>query len=64
MKKLPIYKFVLISFFMFTFLSCEKEKDSFRCTIYLNGDVWSEKVVSNCDNCFAPRGYTTTCKKQ
>ncbi len=42
--------------------SCTKEDNgSVKCTIYLNGNVWSEKTVSDCSLCTAPQGYTTTC---
>lgn len=39
-----------------------EDNSSFKCTIYLNGRVWSEKTVSDCSLCIAPpQGYTKTC---
>jgi hypothetical protein len=58
-------KIYLIAFIASTSLlmqSCTKEDtNSFKCTTYLNGAVWSEKTVSDCSLCTAPQGYTTTC---
>lgn len=42
-------------------MSCAKEKDICTCTILLNGDVWSEQTVTDCDDCSAPNGYTSEC---
>ena len=42
--------------------SCsEDDKMAFKCTIYLNGTVFSEKPVSDCSICTAPQGYTAIC---
>ncbi len=43
-------------------VSCSKdEPETFKCTIYLNGNVWSEQMVSDCSLCTAPQGYTASC---
>jgi hypothetical protein len=58
-------KFILIAIIVIAVLylqSCTKEdSELFNCTTYLNGSIWSEETVSDCSNCEAPQGYTTTC---
>lgn len=57
-------KKILILSIFFLLLSCEKDSSkTFTCTTYLNSVVWSTKTVDKCENCFAPQGYTTTCKE-
>lgn len=60
--KTKIYLIAFIATVILFIQSCTKEdNDSFKCTTYLNGAVWSEKTVSDCSLCTAPQGYTTTC---
>lgn len=57
-------KKIFILSILVSLLSCEKDSnETFTCTTYLNGNVWSSKTVDKCENCFAPQGYTTTCKE-
>jgi len=58
-------KSIFISFLFaiaLIFSSCEKEVVSKKCTVYLNGAVYSTQVVSDCSLCSAPQGFTTSCK--
>ena len=60
--KTKIYIIALFAMTVLSIQSCTKDdSDSFKCTTYLNGNVWSEKTVSDCSLCTAPQGYTTTC---
>jgi len=52
---------IIATISLFTQSCTEDDNDSLKCTTYLNGNVYSEKTVSDCNLCFAPRGYTTTC---
>jgi hypothetical protein len=57
-------KIIIIGIYVLL-LSCEKESSetNYKCTTYLNGEVWSSQNVNSCENCFAPQGYTTKCEK-
>lgn len=61
MKKIRIYLIIIVSLMTFAIQSCTEENEAYKCTIYLNGNVWSENAVSDCSLCTAPQGYTTTC---
>lgn len=44
--------------------SCSEDdtnSNGLKCTTYLNGNVYSEKTVTDCSLCFAPQGFTTSC---
>jgi hypothetical protein len=60
--KSVFFLFIITGMAVISTQSCAKEESSsLKCTIYLNGNVWSEKTVSDCSICTAPQGYTTTC---
>jgi hypothetical protein len=52
-----------IATFFFIISSCEKDSsvENCLCTISLNGNIWSQYNISNCDSCNAPQGYTANC---
>lgn len=53
---------IIVSIMIFTLASCEKDENKgLTCTIYLNGNVWSEQSVTNCSACIAPQGYSSSC---
>jgi hypothetical protein len=60
MKKTTKY---LIAGFILIITACEKDSsaESCLCTISLNGNLWSEYNVSDCNTCTAPQGYTANC---
>ena len=42
--------------------SCSKDdSNGLKCTIYLNGNVYSEQTVTDCSLCSAPQGFTASC---
>ena len=56
-------KKIILLFITIVFLSCEKEETKkVTCTTYLNGAIYSIQTVDKCENCFAPKGYTTKCQ--
>jgi hypothetical protein len=52
-----------ITGFLFIISACDKDSsiENCLCTISLNGNVWSQYNISNCDTCNAPQGYTADC---
>jgi hypothetical protein len=59
--KNKIYIIAFIAIITTIIQSCTEEDNTSTCTIYLNGEVWSEQTVSDCSICTAPRGYTKSC---
>ena len=56
-------KKIILLFITIVFLSCEKEETKkVTCTTYFNGAIYSIQTVDKCENCFAPKGYTTKCQ--
>jgi hypothetical protein len=55
-------KYFIAGFFFIT-TACDEDSSiqNCLCTISLNGNVWSQYNISNCDTCSAPQGYTANC---
>lgn len=53
--------YIIASFLILSACDKDSETENCFCTISLNGNLWSQYNVSDCNSCNAPQGYTSNC---